>query len=117
MAEGSRTPIMEAHAVSKYFGTVIALHEASLAVHAGEVVCLLGDNGAGKSTLIKILSGLERPDEGTIAIDGEPTVFTSPRAAFERGIATVYQDLAILPRMSIARNFMLGMEPIKKIGP
>ena len=65
MAEGSRTPIIEARAVSKYFGTVIALHEASLAVHAGEVVCLLGDNGAGKSTLIKILSGLERPDAGT----------------------------------------------------
>jgi simple sugar transport system ATP-binding protein len=117
MAERGPTPIMEARAVSKYFGTVIALHEASLAVHAGEVVCLLGDNGAGKSTLIKILSGLERPDEGTIAVDGTPVVFRSPRDAFARGIATVYQDLAVLPQMSISRNFMLGMEPIKKIGP
>ena len=114
---GNAPPVIEARAVSKFFGTVIALDHVSLSVASGEVVCLLGDNGAGKSTLIKILSGLERPDEGTIAIDGEPTVFTSPRAAFERGIATVYQDLAILPRMSIARNFMLGMEPIKKIGP
>ena len=117
MAEAGRTPIIEAHAVSKYFGTVIALHEASLAVHAGEVVCLLGDNGAGKSTLIKILSGLERPDAGTIAVDGEAVAFRSPRDAFARGIATVYQDLAILPQMSISRNFMLGMEPIKHFGP
>ena len=109
--------IIEARAVSKYFGTVIALHNVNLAVHPGEVVCLLGDNGAGKSTLIKILSGLERPDEGTIAVDGKPVVFTSPRAAFAHGIATVYQDLAVLPQMSISRNFMLGMEPIKKIGP
>jgi simple sugar transport system ATP-binding protein len=108
---------MEARSVSRYFGTVIALKDVDLAVHAGEVVCLLGDNGAGKSTLIKILSGLDRPDEGTIAVDGKPIVFNSPRAAFARGIATVYQDLAVLPQMSISRNFMLGMEPIKKVGP
>jgi simple sugar transport system ATP-binding protein len=110
-------PIIEARSVSKYFGTVVALADVSMAVHAGEVVCLLGDNGAGKSTLIKMLSGLEKPDEGTLAIDGEPIVFSSPRDAFARGIATVYQDLAILPQMSISRNFMLGMEPIKRVGP
>src|SRR4051812_6283270 len=110
-------PIVEARSVSKYFGPVVALAEVSMSVSAGEVVCLLGDNGAGKSTLIKMLSGLERPDEGTIAVDDEPTVFSSPRDAFARGIATVYQDLAVLPQMSIARNFMLGMEPIKKLGP
>jgi simple sugar transport system ATP-binding protein len=109
--------VIAARAVSKYFGTVVALEKVSLSVHSGEVVCLLGDNGAGKSTLIKILSGLERPDEGTVAVDGEPVVFASPRDAFARGIATVYQDLAILPQMSISRNFMLGMEPIRKIGP
>jgi simple sugar transport system ATP-binding protein len=113
----SRPPVIEARAVSKYFGSVIAIRDVSLAVNPGEVVCLLGDNGAGKSTLIKILSGLERPDEGTIAVDGEPIVFRSPRDAFARGIATVYQDLAVLPQMSISRNFMLGMEPIKRIGP
>jgi simple sugar transport system ATP-binding protein len=110
-------PVMEARSVSKYFGTVVALKDVSLSVNAGEVVCLLGDNGAGKSTLIKMLSGLERPDEGTIAVDGNSVVFTSPRAAFAHGIATVYQDLAILPQMSISRNFMLGMEPMKGIGP
>jgi simple sugar transport system ATP-binding protein len=110
-------PVIEARAVSKFFGSVIALADVNLTVRAGEVVCLLGDNGAGKSTLIKMLSGLERPDEGSILVDGQPVVLRSPRDAFARGIATVYQDLAILPQMSISRNFMLGMEPIRKIGP
>src|SRR6266481_2276661 len=109
--------LMEARGVSKFFGSLIALDDVSMSVRAGEVVCLLGDNGAGKSTLIKILSGLERPDAGTVAVDGEPVVFHSPRDAFARGIATVYQDLAVLPQMSISRNFMLGMEPIRKFGP
>jgi simple sugar transport system ATP-binding protein len=113
----SRTAVIEARGVSKYFGSVVALQEVTMRVDAGEVVCLLGDNGAGKSTLIKMLSGLERPDAGTIAVDGEPVLFRSPRDAFARGIATVYQDLAILPQMSVSRNFMLGMEPVKRIGP
>ncbi len=117
MANVAAKPIIEARSVSKFFGTVVALSDVSISVSAGEVVCLLGDNGAGKSTLIKMLSGLERPDQGTIAIDGEPIEFSSPRDAFARGIATVYQDLAILPQMSISRNFMLGMEPIKRLGP
>jgi simple sugar transport system ATP-binding protein len=117
MAEAAAPPIIEARSVSKFFGTVVALADVSIGVSAGEVVCLLGDNGAGKSTLIKILSGLERPDEGAILLDGEPVVLSSPRDAFARGIATVYQDLAILPQMSISRNFMLGMEPLKRIGP
>jgi simple sugar transport system ATP-binding protein len=117
MAKATNSPIIEARAVSKFFGTVVALADVSITVRAGEVVCLLGDNGAGKSTLIKILSGLERPDEGTMLVDGEPVLFTSPRDAFARGIATVYQDLAVLPQMSISRNFMLGMEPIRKVGP
>ncbi|MBV9221715.1 MAG: sugar ABC transporter ATP-binding protein [Methylobacteriaceae bacterium] len=116
MAE-AREPVIEARSVSKYFGHVIALENVSLSVLAGEVVCLLDDNGAGKSTLIKILSGLERPDGGTIAVDGEPVSFASPRDAFARGIATVYQDLAVLPEMNIPRNFMLGMEPLKWVGP
>jgi len=109
--------LMEARSVSKFFGSLVALDNVSMSVRAGEVVCLLGDNGAGKSTLIKILSGLERPDVGTIAVDGQPVAFASPRDAFARGIATVYQDLAVLPEMSIARNFMLGMEPLRRIGP
>jgi simple sugar transport system ATP-binding protein len=110
-------PVIEARAVSKFFGTVVALADVSMRVHAGEVVCLLGDNGAGKSTLIKLFSGFERPDRGTIAIDGVPVSFASPRDAFASGIATVYQDLAVLPEMSISRNFMLGMEPRKWFGP
>ena len=109
--------LMEARGVSKFFGSLIALDNVSISVRAGEVVCLLGDNGAGKSTLIKILSGLERPDVGTIAVHGKPVAFASPRDAFARGIATVYQDLAVLPEMSIARNFMLGMEPTRRIWP
>ncbi len=117
MPDGSAPPLIEARGVSKFFGGVVALSDVSISVRAGEVVCLLGDNGAGKSTLIKMLSGLERPDIGTIAVDGEPVAFASPRDAFARGIATVYQDLAILPEMSISRNFMLGMEPIRKLGP
>jgi simple sugar transport system ATP-binding protein len=117
MSHGAAPPVIEARAIGKYFGNVVALQDVSMRVHAGEVVCLLGDNGAGKSTLIKILSGFERPDAGTIAIDGAPVNFASPRDAFASGIATVYQDLAILPEMSISRNFMLGMEPLKGIGP
>jgi simple sugar transport system ATP-binding protein len=117
MRDTAAPPLIEARSVSRFFGNVVALSEVSLHVHGGEVVCLLGDNGAGKSTLIKMLSGLERPDAGTIAVDGVPAAFNSPRDAFARGIATVYQDLAILPEMSISRNFMLGMEPIRKFGP
>ena len=84
---------------------------------AGEVNCLLGDNGAGKSTLIKTLSGVHRPDEGQLFMDGEPVTLASPRDAQARGIATVFQDLAVLPLMSISRNFFLGREPTRGAGP
>jgi simple sugar transport system ATP-binding protein len=113
----STVPVIEARAVGKFFGSLVALENVSLSVRSGEVVCLLGDNGAGKSTLIKILSGFERPDRGSIVVDGAPVDFASPRDAFARGIATVYQDLAVLPEMSISRNFMLGMEPLRRFGP
>jgi simple sugar transport system ATP-binding protein len=105
--------LLEIDGVSKYFGSVIALRDISAHVGAGEVVCVLGDNGAGKSTLIKILSGVHRPDEGRYVVDGEEADFHSPRDARARGIATVYQDLAICPLMSIWRNFFLGSEPTK----
>ena len=111
------TPLMEARGVSKYFGHVVALEDISMQVRAGEVTCLLGDNGAGKSTLIKTFSGVHQPTEGTILIDGEEDRFNSPRDAIDRGIATVYQDLAMIPLMSIRRNFFLGREPTKGIGP
>ena len=110
-------PLIEARALTKYFGSVVALRDVSLAVRAGEVLCLLGDNGAGKSTLIKILSGVHPPDSGEILLDGAPVTFGSPRDALQRGIATVYQDLAMIPLMSISRNFFLGAEPVSGIGP
>ncbi len=105
------TPILEVRDICKYFGNVIALNGVSMKLHAGEVMCLLGDNGAGKSTLIKILSGVHQPDRGEYLVQGKPVVFNSPRDALDHGIATVYQDLAMIPLMSIARNFFLGSEP------
>ncbi len=105
------TPVLEVREIYKYFGSVIALNDVSMSLQPGEVMCLLGDNGAGKSTLIKILSGVHRPDAGTYLVHGKPVVFNSPRDALDHGIATVYQDLAMIPLMSIARNFFLGSEP------
>jgi simple sugar transport system ATP-binding protein len=110
-----KAPLLEIDNVSKYFGNVIALKDVSATVDAGEVTCVLGDNGAGKSTFIKILSGVHHEDEGEIRMNGERVSFGSPRAAKERGIATVFQDLATVPLMSIWRNFFLGSEPT--VGP
>jgi simple sugar transport system ATP-binding protein len=110
-------PLIEARNLTKFFGSVIALYDVSLLVRPGEVVCLLGDNGAGKSTLIKTLSGVHPPDSGEMLVDGEPVEFTSPRDALQRGIATVYQDLAMIPLLSISRNFFLGAEPTTGFGP
>jgi simple sugar transport system ATP-binding protein len=110
-------PLLEVRHVSKYFGNVVALKDVSVSVGAHEVTCVLGDNGAGKSTFIKILSGVHRHDEGELLVEGEETSFDSPREAKERGIATVFQDLATVPLMSIWRNFFLGSEPTKGFGP
>ncbi len=109
--------LLEARSVSKYFGSVNALEDISLKVNAGEVTCVLGDNGAGKSTLIKILSGVHAPDKGELFMNGEPVTFTNPRDARGLGIATVFQDLATVPLMSVWRNFFLGNEPTKGRGP
>ena len=111
------TALLEIKNVSKYFGSVIALQDVSAFVRAGEVTCLLGDNGAGKSTLIKVLSGVHKASEGEYLFDGVPQDFSSPREALEMGIATVYQDLAMIPLMSVWRNFFLGSEPTKGWGP
>jgi simple sugar transport system ATP-binding protein len=105
------THLLEVDRVSKYFGNVNALKDVSAHLDGGEVLCILGDNGAGKSTLIKILSGVHRPDEGRYLVDGDETAFSSPRDARAKGIATVYQDLAVVPLMAIWRNFFLGAEP------
>ncbi|MCC6315786.1 MAG: sugar ABC transporter ATP-binding protein [Thermomicrobiales bacterium] len=116
-ARAGETPLLEVRDVSKYFGNVIALKDISMSVYAGEVMCLLGDNGAGKSTLIKILSGVYQPDEGDYLVEGRPVHFHSPRDALSEGIATVYQDLAMIPLLSIARNFFLGSEPTVGVWP
>jgi len=110
-------PLIEVQSVSKYFGSVVALKDISMSVHAGEVMCLLGDNGAGKSTLIKILSGVHRPSDGHYMVEGKEARFSSPRDALNAGIATVFQDLAMIPLMGISRNFFLGSEPTTGWGP
>lgn len=111
------TPLIEVRDLVKHFGAVIALSGVSMKVHAGEVMCLLGDNGAGKSTLIKTLSGVHKPTTGDFILDGKPVHFSSPREALDSGIATVYQDLAMIPLMSITRNFFMGREPTRGFGP
>lgn len=110
-------PLLEAEGLSKSFGKVAALEGVSMSVGAGEVLCVLGDNGAGKSTLIKALSGVFLPDRGRVLVGGQEARLTSPRAARALGLATVYQDLAMVPMMSIARNFFLGAEPLRGVWP
>ncbi|MEV6387232.1 ATP-binding cassette domain-containing protein [Nocardia xishanensis] len=110
-------PLIETIAIGKSYGGVVALREVSTVVEAGQVTCVLGDNGAGKSTLIKILAGVHRHDQGELRVEGETVRFDSPRAALDRGIATVYQDLAVVPLMSVWRNFVLGSEPTVGYGP
>ncbi len=104
-------PLLEVRNITKLFGSVIALQDVSAAVHRGQVTCLLGDNGAGKSTLIKILSGVYPPTEGEYFFEGQPVHLRSPRQARALGIATVYQDLSLLPLLPVWRNFFLGAEP------
>jgi len=109
--------ILELKKVSRYFGSVIALKDIDMQVKLGEVHCLLGDNGAGKSTLIKTLAGVHAPSEGEFLVEGQAANFSSPRDALDAGIATVYQDLALVPLMSVTRNFFMGRELTKKWGP
>ena len=117
VSETQQPALLEARSLTKYFGSVNALEDVSLAVNAGEVTCVLGDNGAGKSTLIKILSGVHTPDSGSLVLEGEEVTFGAPREARARGIATVFQDLATVPLMSVWRNFFLGNEPTRGRGP
>jgi simple sugar transport system ATP-binding protein len=114
---GGKVPLVELKKVSKAYGNIVALKEISLCVHAGEVTCILGDNGAGKSTLIKIISGLHQQTDGELLVDGEPASFGSPKDALGKGIATVYQNLAVVPLMPVWRNFFLGQELRRKSFP
>jgi simple sugar transport system ATP-binding protein len=109
-------PIIRMENIEKHFGNVIALAGVSFDVRPGECHCLLGDNGAGKSTFIKTMSGVHKPSAGEIFFEGKHMDFDSPRDAMEAGIATVFQDLAMIPLMSVTRNFFMGREPTKGRG-
>lgn len=106
-------PIIRMRDIEKHFGSVIALAGVTVEIFPGECHCLLGDNGAGKSTFIKTMSGVHKPTAGEIIFEGQPMQFADPRDAISAGIATVYQDLAMIPLMSVSRNFFMGNEPIK----
>ncbi len=110
-------PLIEMRDIEKHFGSVIALNGVSFTVNAGEVHCLLGDNGAGKSTFIKTMSGVHKATKGEMFVDGDLVHFVSARDAIDKGIATVYQDLAMIPLMSVTRNFFMGREPTRWVGP
>jgi simple sugar transport system ATP-binding protein len=111
------TPLLRLTGINKSFGPIDVLHDISLELYRGEVLCLLGDNGAGKSTLIKLLSGVHKPTSGTLEMDGRRVEFNSPREASENGIATVHQFGGTFPLMSIGRSFFVGAEPTKRWGP
>ncbi|MGY1749385.1 ATP-binding cassette domain-containing protein [Modestobacter sp. SYSU DS0511] len=110
-------PVVELRGVTVRFGSVPALSRVSLTLRRGEVTCVLGENGSGKSTLVAVLSGMEQPAEGELLIDGRPVRLRSPQQARAQGIATVWQDLAIAPLMSVWRNFFLGAEPTRGVWP
>ena len=111
----THAPIIEMRDIEKHFGSVIALAGVSVDVYPGECHCLLGDNGAGKSTFIKTMSGVYKPTAGEILFEGKPMNFANPRDAIDAGIATVHQHLAMIPLMSVSRNFFMGNEPVKKM--
>ena len=113
----AQAPILQMKNIEKHFGPVIALAGVSIDLFPGECHCLLGDNGAGKSTFIKTMSGVHKPTNGEILFEGRPMQFADPRDAIAAGIATVHQHLAMIPLMSVARNFFMGNEPLRKVGP
>ncbi|MCU1579006.1 MAG: sugar transporter ATP-binding protein [Rhodoglobus sp.] len=113
----SAPPILEVRDIGKTYSSIIALSNVSTSVGVGEVLCVLGDNGAGKSTFIKILAGAHQHTEGSLLTYGVERSFSNPREALNDGIATVYQDLAVVPLMSVWRNFFLGSEITKGRGP
>ncbi|PSK74145.1 sugar ABC transporter ATP-binding protein [Streptomyces sp. CS149] len=109
-------PVLEARSVGKRFPGVVALDDVSFALRAGEVHALVGENGAGKSTLIKVLTGVYRSDEGEVRVSGEPVRFARPFEAQQAGISTIYQEVNLVPLMSVARNIFLGREPKNRFG-
>jgi simple sugar transport system ATP-binding protein len=114
---GQDVPVVSMEGITKRFGTITALDSVNFSISKREVVGLLGDNGAGKSTLIKVLTGVHPPSSGQIYFEGKAVAIRSPRDARALGIETCYQDLALVPLMSITRNFYLGRELMTGIGP
>jgi simple sugar transport system ATP-binding protein len=114
---GHDVPVVRMENIVKRFGTITALDGVNFRVNQREVVGLLGDNGAGKSTLIKVLTGVYTPSSGQIFFEGNPVQIPSPQIARSLGIETCYQDLALVPLMSITRNFFLGRELTRNLGP
>src|SRR5689334_6496449 len=100
--------LLEVKSVSKRFGGVEALSQVTVGLRPGEVLALAGDNGAGKSTLIKVISGVHRPDEGTILLEGQVVSFNNPQQARDQGIETIYQDLALADNLDVGANVFLG---------
>ncbi len=117
MSQTETPPIIELKNIGKSYANIQALKDVSLKVRQGEVTCILGDNGAGKSTLISVISGLVRHDKGDYLVDGKEVHFGSPREALDRGIATVYQTLALVLLLPVWRNFFLGSEIVRGVGP
>jgi len=108
-------PILQVRKVSKFFGGLTALNEVDFEVHRGEVVALLGDNGAGKSTLIKCISGVYRPEHGSVFFDGQEITGHSTSEVRSRGIETIYQDLALAENLDVGANVFLGKEKVKHL--
>ena len=109
--------VLELRALTVRYGGIPALDRVSLALPAGEITCVLGENGSGKSTLVSVVSGLRRPDEGEVLLDGRPVRLRTPRRAREAGIATLWQDLAVAPLLPVWRNLVLGAEPTRGVTP
>ncbi len=114
MGSGETAAVLEARHITRHFGAVVALADASLSLRRHEVLGLVGDNGAGKSTLLKILSGIVAPSSGEILIDGKPVQLKRAQDAMDAGIETVYQDLALVDTMSAYQNVYLGREELSK---
>ncbi len=116
MSAAGAGPILSLSQIGKSYGPVVAVRGVDLDVFAGECLAICGDNGAGKSSLIKVISGAERPTSGTMRLKGEDVSFRSPHDALAKGVATIYQELALAPRLSIAANVFMGAELTKGFG-
>ena len=116
MPSDAGAPMLSLSGIGKTYGAVVAVRDVDLDIRAGEVVAICGDNGAGKSSLIKVISGAEEPTSGSMCMSGLPVRFASPHDALSRGVATIYQDLALAPRLSIAANVFMGAELTQSIG-